>query len=46
MELPNQEKLRTFGEKVNIQILENVGSWHHQISGDERQNQEKLTQEN
>ena len=34
MELPNQDKIR----KRNIQILGHLGSWRHQISGDERQN--------
>ena len=36
MELLNQRKIRTFGEKENLQILRNIGSGHHQTSGDER----------
>ena len=38
MELPNQDKIRTLGEKKNRQILGKLGGWHHQTSGDERKN--------
>ena len=35
IELPNEEKIRMFGEK-KLQILGNIGSGHHQTSVDER----------
>ena len=36
IELPNQEKNQNAQRKGNLQILENIGSRHHQISNDER----------
>ena len=38
VELPNQEKLRTLGEKKNLQILGNFRSWRHQTNENERKN--------
>ena len=38
IELPNQEKNRNIRRKCNLQILGNIGSGHHQTSGDERKN--------
>ena len=42
MEQSNQNKTRTLGEKGNLQILGDTGSWHHEIRGDERKNYEKI----
>ena len=36
MELPNQDKIRTLGDKENLQILADIGSWHHQTTGYEK----------
>ena len=33
-------------EKGNLQLLGNIGSWHHQIRGDVRNNKERVSQEN
>ena len=44
IELSNQEKNRTFGEKVSCKYLGISGSGHHQISGEEK-NRERLSQE-
>ena len=38
MELPNEIKSRTLGEKGNVWILGTIGSRRHQTSGDERKN--------
>ena len=38
MELPSQDKIRRFGEKETYKYLSVFGGWHHQRSGDERQN--------
>ena len=46
MELPNQEKIRTLGEKRNLQILGHLGSRYHQTGGNERQNSKRISQEN
>ena len=35
-ELLNQEKKQKHGRKGNLQVLGNVGSRHHQTSGDEK----------
>ena len=32
----NDNNNRTRGEKENLQILRDIGSWHHQTRGDER----------
>ena len=42
IELPNQDKIR----KRDLQILRNLGGWHHQTSGNERQNSKRIYQEN
>ena len=47
IELPNQDKIRTLGEKGNLQILGKIGSGHHQTCGDERKKKKKrIPQEN
>ena len=46
MKLPSQENIRICGEKGNVQILGNIGSWHHQTSGDERKNLKRVPLEN
>ena len=43
MKVPNQEKIRALGGK---EILWNIGSWHHQTSGDERKIFKRVSQEN
>ena len=42
VELPNQVVIR---EKENLQILSDIGSWHHQASGNERKNYKKSISE-
>ena len=32
--------------KRNLQILGNLGGWHHQTSGNERHNSKRISQEN
>ena len=32
--------------RENVQILGNIGSWHHQTSGDERKNLKRASREN
>ena len=41
IELTNQEKIRTLGEKETYKILGNIGRWHHQLNGHERENKKK-----
>ena len=41
LELPNQDK-----RKRNLQILGYLGGWHHQTSGNERQNSKRILQGN
>ena len=36
IELPNQDKIRTFEEKKTCQIFGNIRSRHHQTRGDKR----------
>ena len=43
MELTNQEKNKNARGKVNLQILGNIGSRHHQTSEYERKNQERVS---
>ena len=38
IELPNQDKIRTLAENEILQILRNLGCWHHQTSRNEKQN--------
>ena len=38
IKLLDQERIRTFGEKENVQVLRNIGSEQHLTSGDERKN--------
>ena len=38
IELPNQEKNQNVRRTGNLKALGNIGSGHHQISGDERKN--------
>ena len=42
MELPNNDKIR----KWNLQILGYLGGWHHQTSGNEKQDSKRISQEN
>ena len=47
IELPNEEKSQNAQRKVNVQIIRNIRSGHHQISRNERkvsQEKEKTTQ--
>ena len=46
MELPNQDKIITLGEKENLKILGDIGNWHHQTSGDERKKLKRVSQKN
>ena len=41
IELPNQEKIRTLGEKGKLQGFRNAGSGHDQTSEDEREKKKK-----
>ena len=41
IELPNQESIRTFGEKENYKMLGNTESSHHQTSGDKKKKKKK-----
>ena len=36
IELPNQEKIRTWGKKGNLEMLGDFRTWHHKTRGDER----------
>ena len=36
IQLPNQERIRTLGKNGKVQILGNIGSGHHQTSGNEK----------
>ena len=38
IEQPNQEIIKTFGEKRNLQIFGNIRSRQHQTCADERKN--------
>ena len=38
-------KIRTLVKKGNLQILANIGSGHHQTSGDERKNKKNNPEE-
>ena len=38
IKLPNQEKNQKAQRKGNLQVPGNIGSRHHQTSGDERKN--------
>ena len=38
MELPNQDKIRTLGEKETLKYLGHLGGLRHQTSGYERKN--------
>ena len=40
MELPNGRRKR------KLQILGHLGGWHHQTSGNEKQNSKRISQEN
>ena len=42
-ELPNQKRIRTFGEK-EIQVLGNIGCEHEQTSRNERKYQKRVPQ--
>ena len=42
IELPNQERIRTVGERENYKQSGILGSGHHQTSGDERKKKDKL----
>ena len=42
IDLPNQGKVRTLGEK----LLGNIGSGHHQTNWDERKKGKRMLQEN
>ena len=46
IELINQEKNQNARRKGNLQILGNIGSGHHQTSGEERKKFLKISQEN
>ena len=46
MELPNQDKIKNARRKRDLQILGHLGGWHNQTSGIERQNWERISQEN
>ena len=46
MELPNKDKIKNARRKRNLQILGHLGGWHHQTSGNERKNSERISQEN
>ena len=44
MELPNQDKIRTIGEKENVRILGHLGGRHHQKRRNRRKNSERISQ--
>ena len=46
IELPNHEKIETFGEKENTHVLVNIGNGYHQTSEDKRKYLKRLSQEN
>ena len=46
MELPNHDKIRTHEKKWNLQILGDLGGWHHQTSANERHDPKRISQEN
>ena len=46
MEQLNQDKIKTLGEKENLQILGDIGSWYHQTDGDERKHLERIFRKN
>ena len=45
MELTNQDKIRTLGENEIYKQLGYLRGWHHQTSGNERQNSKGISQE-
>ena len=46
IELPNQESIRTLGEKEKPQVLGNTGTRLHHTSGDEGKNKKRVFQKN
>ena len=46
IQLPNQDKIKSHAENErDIQILRNLGGWHHQTSRNEKQNSKRISQE-
>ena len=46
IEVSNQERIKTLGEKEILHVLETIGSGHHQTNGDERKNEKRVSQTN
>ena len=44
VELPNQVVIRTLKEKETYKYLRDIGSWHHQTTGNERKNLKRVSQ--